>query len=131
MPGAPRTNPAAPRGAQADLAARLRQGADVLHDRLNRRDTLVELIRSMNEALEPQRGAEALLQHAAEWFPVVRLAAVAIDEQTRKMVMVGERGGCEPFANELTRIGRWVTDHQQEFMSGNLATDGRITSSTT
>ncbi len=128
MPGAPRTNPAAPRGAQADLAARLRHGADALHDRLNRRDTLVELIRSVNESVEPQKVAEALLKHAAEWFPGVRLAAVAIDEQTRKMVMVGERGGCEPFVEVLTRIGRWVTDHQQEFMSANLATDGRISS---
>jgi diguanylate cyclase (GGDEF)-like protein len=129
MPGAPRTNPAAPRGAQADLAARLRQGADILHDRLNRRDTLVELIRSVSETLEPQKVADALLRHAADWFPGVRLAAVAIDEQTRKMVLVGERGGCEPFAHDLTRIGRWVTDHQQEFMSANLAKDGRITSS--
>ena len=69
MPGAPRTNPAAPRGAQADLAARLRQGASALQDRLNRRDTLIELIRSVNATLDPQKVAEALLGHAQGWFP--------------------------------------------------------------
>src|SRR4029453_15753578 len=53
MPGAPRTNPSAPRGAQADLAARLQQTATGLEDRLNRRDTLIELIRSVNGAPDP------------------------------------------------------------------------------
>ena len=70
MPGAPRKNPAAPRGAQADLAARLRHGADALQDRLNRRDTLIELIRSVNATLEPRTVADALLEHApGDGFP--------------------------------------------------------------
>ena len=69
MPGAPRTNPAAPRGAQADLAARLQQAAAALKDRLNSRDTLIELIRSVNGTLDPSELGDALLSQAAEWFP--------------------------------------------------------------
>ena len=61
MPGAPRTNPAAPRGAQADLAARLRQWATGLQDRLNSRDTLIELIRSVNATLDLRTESEGAI----------------------------------------------------------------------
>jgi diguanylate cyclase (GGDEF)-like protein len=125
MPGAPRTNPAAPRGAQADLAARLRQGADVLHDRLNRRDTLVELIRSVNATLDPGTVAEALLVHAHEWFPAGCLA-VAVDDGPRSMTVIATRGESEPYAEVLNHVARWVTDRNEEFMSANLETDRRL-----
>jgi diguanylate cyclase (GGDEF)-like protein len=125
MPGAPRTNPAAPRGAQADLATRLRQGADVLHDRLNRRDTLVELIRSVNATLDPGTVAESLLVHAHEWFPAGCLA-VAVDDGPRSMTVIAARGESEPYAEVLNHIGRWVTDRNEEFMSANLETDRRL-----
>jgi diguanylate cyclase (GGDEF)-like protein len=125
MPGAPRTNPAAPRGAQADLAARLRLGADVLHDRLNRRDTLVELIRSVNESVEPPKVADALLAHAEVWFSS-RYLAVAIDDGARQITLMAERGDCQPFAEGLDHVARWVTDHNEEFMSANLETDRRL-----
>src|SRR3954454_17379322 len=109
MPGAPRTNPAALRGAQADLAARLRQAADVLHDRLNRRDTLVELIRSVNAPLDPRKVAEALLVHAQGWFPAGCLV-VAVDDTPQRTVLIAERGPCEPFRDGLGHVARWVTD---------------------
>lgn len=125
MPGAPRTNPAAPRGAQADLAIRLRQGADVLHDRLNRRDTLVELIRSVNATLDPGAVAESLLVHAHEWFPAGCLA-VAVDAGPRSMTVVAVRGESEPYVEVFSHIGRWVTDRNEEFMSANLETDRRL-----
>ena len=128
MPGAPRTNPAAPRGAQADLAARLRQGADVLHDRLNRRDTLVELIRSVNATVDPRKVADALLVHAHEWFPAACLAVamVAIEESPQRITLLAERGPCEQFGDGLIRVARWVTDRNQEFMSASLETDLRL-----
>jgi diguanylate cyclase (GGDEF)-like protein len=125
MPGAPRTNPAAPRGAQADLAVRLRQGADVLHDRLNRRDTLVELIRSVNAPLDPRKVAEALLVHAQGWFSTGCLV-VGVDDTPQHTVLIAERGPCEPFREGLGHIARWVTDHNEEFMSANLQADRRL-----
>ena len=125
MPGAPRTNPAALRGAQADLAARLRQGADVLHDRLNRRDTLIELIRSVNAPIDPRKVAEALLVHAQEWFPAGCLAVV-VDDAPQRTVLMAERGPCEQFREGINRVARWVTDHNEEFMSASLDTDRRV-----
>jgi hypothetical protein len=75
MPGAPRTTPSATRGAQADLAARLQQTATGLGDRLNRRDTLIELIRSVNGTLDSSEMGDALLGQAAECLPADSLAS--------------------------------------------------------
>ena len=122
MPGAPRTNPAAPRGAQADLAARLRHGANALRDRLNRRDTLVELIRSVNATLDPRRVADALLGQAQGWFPAACLV-VAVQDGPQRASLIAERGPCERYEDGLVRVARWITEHNEEFMSANLATD--------
>jgi diguanylate cyclase (GGDEF)-like protein len=125
MPGAPRTNPAAPRGAQADLAARLRQGADALQDRLNRRDTLIELIRSVNATLDPRRVADALLGQVQSWFPAACLV-VAVQEGSQRASLIAGRGPCEPYGEELERVARWITEHNEEFMSASLAADKRL-----
>ena len=101
MPGAPRTNPAAPRGAQADLAARLRQGATALQDRLNSRDTLIELIRSVNATLEPKKVAEALLGQAHG--VVSRADAWSLPCRTGRSArsLIAERGPCDAIREEL------------------------------
>jgi diguanylate cyclase (GGDEF)-like protein len=125
MPGAPRTNPAAPSGAQADLAVRLRHGAIVLQDRLNRRDTLVELIRSVNATLEPRRVADALLVQVQGWFPAACLV-VAVQDGPQRASLIAERGPCEPFAEGLEQVARWITEHNEEFMSANLESDHRL-----
>jgi len=125
MPGAPRTNPAAPRGAQADLAARLRQGADVLHERLNRSESIVELIRAVSQTLEPRKVAEVLLTHAQDWFPAECLA-VAVNDEATGLSLVAERGHVQPFGEPLLKICRWITRHNEEFMSANLQTDERV-----
>jgi diguanylate cyclase (GGDEF)-like protein len=125
MPGAPRTNPAAPRGAQADLAARLRQRAGALQDRLNRRDTLIELIRSVNATLDPRKVAEALLGQVQGWFPAACLA-VAVQDGSQHAALIAERGPCEPYLNDLERVARWITEHNEEFMAASLAADTRV-----
>jgi len=125
MPGAPRINPAATRGAQADLAARLRHGANALQDRLNRRDTLIELIRSVNATLDPASVADALLGQAQGWFPAACLV-VAVQDGSQRAALIAERGPCEPYREGLVHVARWITEHNEEFMSANLQTDDRI-----
>jgi diguanylate cyclase (GGDEF)-like protein len=125
MPGAPRTNPAAPRGAQADLAARLRQQATALQDRLNSRDTLVELIRSVHATLEPKKVAEALLAHAEAWLPASCLAVAVQDEQHR-LSLLAERGPCEAFRESFLKVARWIADRNEEFMSAKMESDQRL-----
>ena len=126
MPGAPRTNPAAPSGAQADLAARLRQAADGLQDRLNRRDTLIELIRSVNATLDPRKVADALLAQVHGWFPTTCLV-IAVQDGSQRASLIAERGPCEEYSDGLERVARWITEHNEEFMSASLATDERLT----
>ena len=125
MPGAPRSNPAAPRGAQADLAARLRHGADALHERLSRRDTLIELIRSVNATLEPAKVAEALLAYASDWLPAT-CHAVAVQEGPQRASLIAELGPCEQHGDGLLGVARWITEHNEEFMSANLESDRRL-----
>ena len=125
MPGAPRTNPAAPRGAQADLAARLRQGADALRDRLNRRDTLIELIRSVNATHDPRKVADALLGQVQAWFPAACLV-VAVQDGSQHAALIAERGLCATYGDGLERVARWITEHNEEFMTASLAIDERV-----
>jgi diguanylate cyclase (GGDEF)-like protein len=125
MPGAPRTNPAAPRGAPADLAVRLRNGANALQERLNHRDTLVELIRSVNATYEPQEVADALLGHAQGWFPASCLA-VAVEDGPQRASLIAERGACGQYGDGLVRVARWITEHNEDFMSASLETDRRV-----
>jgi diguanylate cyclase (GGDEF)-like protein len=125
MPGAPRTNPAAPRGAQADLAARLRQGADALQDRLNRRDTLIELIRSVNATHDPRKVADALLGQVQAWFPAACLV-VAVQDGSQHAALIAERGLCASYGDGLERVARWITEHNEEFMTASLAFDERV-----
>src|SRR3954471_24219116 len=108
MPGAPRKHPAAPRGAQADLAARFRYGADALQERFDRLDTVIELTRSVNQTLEPRKMADALLGHVQGWLPAACLV-VAMNDDPGGMSLVAERGTWQPFAEQLLKIGRWVT----------------------
>ncbi len=125
MPGAPRTNPAAPRGAQADLAARLRQRADALRDRLDRRDTLIELIRAVHSTLDPRKVADALLAQVHGWFPAASVV-VAVQDGSQHASIIAGRGPYEPFGEALERVARWITEHNEEFMTANLATDERV-----
>jgi diguanylate cyclase (GGDEF)-like protein len=126
MPGAPRIIPAAARGAQADLAARLGHAAAGLHDRLNHRDTLIELIRSVNATLDPRKVAEALVAQVHGWFPAACIA-VAVQDGSQRASLIAGRGPCEAYGDGLVRVARWITEHNEEFMSASLATDGRLT----
>ncbi len=126
MPGAPRINPAAPRGAKADLAARLCHAAAGLHHRLNHRDTLIELIRSVNATLDPRKVAEALVGQVHGWFPAA-CVAVAVQDGSQRASLIAGRGPCETYGDGLERVAGWITEHNEEFMSASLATDLRTT----
>jgi len=125
MPGAPRKNPAAPLGAQADLASRLRRGASPLQERLNSRDTLIELIRSINATVDPHKVADTLLVHAQGWLPAACLV-VAVQDGPQRASLIAERGPSGEFGDDLVRVARWITEHNEEFMSANLAGDRRL-----
>jgi K+-sensing histidine kinase KdpD len=96
-----------------------------LHDRLNRRDTLIELIRSVNATLDPRKVADALLGQVHGWFPAA-CTVVAVQDGSQHASLIAERGPCEPYSKSLEHIARWITEHNEEFMTANLATDERV-----
>jgi diguanylate cyclase (GGDEF)-like protein len=103
----------------------LRQGAEALRDRLDRRDTLIALIRSVHETLDPHTAADALLEHAQAWFPA-EVLAVALQDGSQPATIVADRGRRHAFADDLARVARWIVDHEADFMTANLAADDRL-----
>lgn len=85
----------------------------------------MDLIRSVSQTLEPRKVADVLLTHAQGWFSAACLA-VAVEEETNGFELLAERGLWQPYSEPLLKIGRWVTTHNEEFMTANLHTDGRV-----
>jgi diguanylate cyclase (GGDEF)-like protein len=83
------------------------------------------LIRSVNATLDPSNVAEALLGQAHEWFPASCLV-VAVQDGSQRATLIAERGSCDAFHEGLERVARWITEHNEEFMSASLATDERL-----
>jgi diguanylate cyclase (GGDEF)-like protein len=84
------------------------------------------MIRSVNATLEPRKVADALLAHAQGWFPASCLA-VAMYDGPANVSLIAERGPSQPYGEALLKIGRWVTEHNEEFMTANLQRDPRLT----
>lgn len=83
------------------------------------------MIRSVNATLEPRKVADALLAHAQGWFPA-SCQAVAMHEGQEGVLLIAERGPSQPFGDALLKVGRWVIEHDEEFMTGNLQRDPRL-----
>jgi diguanylate cyclase (GGDEF)-like protein len=97
-----------------------------LQERLNSRDTLVELIRSVHATLEPNKVADALLAHVQTWLPAPCLA-IAVQEDPQRATLIAQRGPCEQYEDGLVRVARWITEHNEEFMCASLDADPRMT----
>ena len=69
--------------------------------------------------------ADALLAHAQSWLPAACLA-VAIHDDPEGISLIAERGPWQPFGEHLLKVGRWVTTHDEDFMTANLQTDRRV-----
>ena len=69
--------------------------------------------------------ADALLTQVHGWFPAACLA-VAVQDGSQRAALIAGRGLCEPFDDGLERVARWITEHNEEFMSASLASDVRV-----
>jgi diguanylate cyclase (GGDEF)-like protein len=70
--------------------------------------------------------ADALVGQVHGWFPAECLA-VAVQDGSKRASLIAGRGPCDTYGEGLERIARWITEHNEEFMSASLATDERIT----
>jgi diguanylate cyclase (GGDEF)-like protein len=114
--------------AQPDLSSRLRACQRGLRPRLERRDTLVDVVRATQASLDPQKVAEYLVRWAADWLPVNNWAVVAA-EPGRELALVAERGLPAAALPAAQAVAVWVTQANSDFLSADLSHDSRVSQS--
>jgi diguanylate cyclase (GGDEF)-like protein len=115
--------------ARADLATRLRPLQAGLRARLSRVDVLAGLIRAVNASLDPERVADALALHAADWLPLSAWLVLAIDDagRVRALSTRGVTAAAEPAAHA---VGQWVLRHGDACYATDLTGDTRFPDAT-
>ncbi len=96
-----------------------------LRTRLSRADVFAELVRAVNMTVDPERVADAIVAHAAEWLPAPSWLVLAIDDAGSIREM-GERAlspSLEPAANA---VGRWVIRSGDVCCAMDLSEDRRF-----
>jgi diguanylate cyclase (GGDEF)-like protein len=111
--------------AQPDLSTRLRASQRGLRSRLERRDTLADLVRATQASLDPQHVAQFLTNWAGQWLPVECWSVVAT-EPGRDAAIVGSTGLPPTAAPAVQTVGVWVAASNAEFFSADLSRDARV-----
>ena len=111
--------------ARADLASRLRPVQGSLRSRLSRAEVLAELIRAVNSSLDPERVADALLAHAADWVPAPAWLVLVVDDAGRERALAA-RGLTSALEPAATSIARWVMRSRDVCGAMNAAADRRF-----
>lgn len=124
MPARGRRSPSI--SARADLASRLRLVQTTLRARLSRADTLAELIRAVNSSLDPERVADAIVAHAADWLPIASWLVLAIDDAGRMRGM-GERALTPALESAARAVGQSVIRSGDVCCVMDLSADRRFT----
>ncbi|MGE5361038.1 MAG: diguanylate cyclase [Bacteroidales bacterium] len=110
---------------RADFATRLRQTQPALRGRLRGREVLDAIVRAVNATLEPEKVAEAILEHFAQWVPAPAHVFVVSDLSGAPSMLTG-RGvpaGSQP---ALQQVAAWVLRHGETFAAANLEHDRRV-----
>ena len=110
--------------ARTDLAARLRARHRSLHGRIERRETLFEIVRAVNQTLDPPRIAESIVDQALTWVPASGWAVVA--DVSGRLVVLAERGLSPALEPGVLAVAAWVMTRGQEFLTADLAHDARL-----
>jgi diguanylate cyclase (GGDEF)-like protein len=108
-----------------DLATRLRVFQRALRSRIERRDALLDIVRAVNTTLEPAKIAELIVERAATWVPAPCWAIVGSDLSGQKSV-IADRGLTPDMGPAVHGIAAWVMNRGEEFVSGDLRGDARV-----
>jgi diguanylate cyclase (GGDEF)-like protein len=111
--------------ARADLAARLKQKLRTLRARLERRETLVEIIRGANATLDPPKVAAWIVAQASQWIPAPCWALVAHDLEGQ-IAILADAGLTPNVGPSIWGSASWVLKHGRELLSGDLSQDNRV-----
>lgn len=109
-----------------DLSTRLRVFQRALRSRVERRDALIEVVRSVNTSLDPARLASVIIDRAATWVPAPCWAIVSAD-LSGQLSVLGDRGLTPEMGPAIDAVATWVMHHGAEFASADLQSDTRVT----
>ena len=102
-----------------DLTSRLRTFQRQLRRQVERRDTLMDIVRAMSTTLDPAEIADLLVERAAGWIPAPSWAVVSSDLSARLQVLAG-RGLTPEMGPALHSVANWVMYRGEDFTSENL-----------
>jgi diguanylate cyclase (GGDEF)-like protein len=108
-----------------DLSSRLRVFQRALRSRVERRDTLVEVVRAVNTTLDPVRLAEIVVGRAATWVPAPCWAVVSSD-LSGQLTVLADRGLTPDMGPGVYAVAGHVMQSGTEFATANLRSDTRV-----
>ncbi len=114
-------------GSRLDLSARLRALQRALVLRVERRDSLLDMVRAVNATLDPAKIAEHIVDRASTWVPAPSWALVSVDHSAQ-LAVLAERAMPSDSGAAVFGVAAWVMDRGEEFSSADLARDSRVTS---
>ena len=120
-----RAGDSAVNSAQLDFAERLNASQRLLRNRVDRRETLIEIIRAVHATLEPAEIADLIVERASSWMPVSGWAVVSADP-TGELTVLSGRGVSETNEADVRAVAKFVMHRGEEFSSENLSDDARV-----
>jgi len=108
-----------------DLASRLRVFQRTARPRLERHDTLLDVVRAVNTTLEPVKIAELLVDRASTWVPAPCWAVVSADIAGQLSVLA-DQNVLPELGPAAFAIATWVMQKGDEFITADLRRDSRV-----
>ena len=108
-----------------DLGARVSARSSELLTHLNRRDTVIRIVREAHAALDPQSVGTWLVGEANTWMPAPCWVVVAPDTDGRP-ALIAQQGLTSDLEPAVWRVADWVVQHTQGFRSADLSSDSRV-----
>ena len=87
------------------------------------------MVRAVNESLEPERVADAIVARVSEWLPAPGWLVIALDGggDARELALTALS---PTLASSARAVGAWVLREGEVFSASNLATDRRLNAAT-
>jgi diguanylate cyclase (GGDEF)-like protein len=108
-----------------DLASRLKANRHAIRSRVERRETLLDVMRAVNTTLEPTRIAELAIERVAAWIPAPHFALISADP-TGQLSVLADRGLAPDMGPSVYAVAEWVMQRGEEFITADLRADSRV-----
>ena len=108
----------------SDFGARVKARSRYLRTHLDRRETVIKVVREAHAALDPQNIGVWLVKEVNEWIPASCWALVAPDLNGR-LALLAQRGLNSDSEPSVWRVANWVMVQAATFASADLSKDDR------